>query len=109
MLAAALSGLLLMLVGASSPASAHQRTTAPADAGTSLDRAAAGLTKATVHKADVGARAHHDQSGLGPDLGATLPADLHLGSWLSTSAIKVADDRAHGTRAPPHRSRAPPR
>ncbi|MBW9206126.1 hypothetical protein KV097_09235 [Mumia sp. zg.B17] len=107
MLAAALSGLLLMLAGPASTATARSQTPAPSDARSSADRAVT-VTKVTVHKVDVGARAHHDQNGLGPDL-AALPA-AHIGGTAVTARRLLAlDDAASAATASPERSRAPPR
>ena len=107
MLAAALSGLLLMLGGTASAATARSQTPAPSDAGSSADRGVT-VTKVTVHKVDVGARAHHDQNGLGPDLAAAPAADIG-GTAGTGPSVPALGDAASAVAASPVRSRAPPR
>jgi len=68
--AAALSGLLLMLGGTASAAGPRSHSTSPTDARTSSERGLTGW-KAALHKIDVGTRTHHEKSGVGPE-----PADL---------------------------------
>ncbi|WP_167008704.1 hypothetical protein [Mumia sp. ZJ430] len=106
MVAAALSGLLLMLGGTASASSIRSHATSSTDVRPTEPRLT--VWKAAIHKIDVATRAHHEKSGLGPEL-AALPAsaDLPGGGALeepsgspSTGAPSVAPGGVLG-RAPP--------
>ncbi|MGH1562804.1 hypothetical protein [Mumia sp. DW29H23] len=108
MLAAALSGLLLMLGGTATAATARSHSAAPADARPSSDRGAT-VTKATLHKVDAGARSQHDQNGLGPDLAALPVTGTDGGRVVGAARASAAREALHGRAASPTHSRAPPR
>lgn len=65
-----------MLGGTASASTARSHATSSTDAGASSERGLTGW-KAAIHKIDVGTRAHHEKSALGP-VPATLPSSTDV-------------------------------
>ncbi len=65
-----------MLGGTASASTPRSHATSSTDAGTGSERGLTGW-KAAIHKIDVGTRAHHEKTALGP-VPATLPSSADV-------------------------------